>query len=88
MLRMMGLVAPAPGASVALRARGMLILVLIVLAFVIVGFALAKLVALPFGGVGTIGAILLGLLIVAAVLGTLTLVGRRRQKKMKADRGG
>jgi len=88
MLRMMGLVAPAPGASVARRARGMLILVLIVLAFVIVGFALAKLVALPFGGVGTLGAILLGLLIVAAVLGTLTLVGRRRQKKMKADRGG
>jgi hypothetical protein len=53
---------------------------------VLVGFGLAKLVALPFGGVGTFGAILLGLLIVAAVLGVLTLLGRRRQAKMKAQR--
>src|SRR5919202_1760031 len=86
LLRMMGLVAPAPGASLALRARGMLILVLIVAALVALGFGVAKLVALPFGGVGTAGAILLGLLIVAAVLGVLTLVGRRRQSKVKADR--
>ena len=34
-----------------------------------IGFGLAKLVALPFGGVGTFGALLLGLLIVAAILG-------------------
>jgi len=86
LLRMMGLVAPAPGASLAIRARGMLILVLIVVALVAIGFALAKLVALPLGGVGTIGGILLGLIIVIAVLGVLTLVGRRRQAKMKADR--
>jgi hypothetical protein len=88
MLRMMGLVAPAPGASLALRARGMLILVLIVVALVALGFGLANLVALPFGGVGAAGGILLGLIIVAAVLGVLTFVGKRRQAKMKADRAG
>jgi hypothetical protein len=86
LLRVMGLVAPAPGASIWLRARGMLLLVLIVLALVAVGFGVAKLVALPFGGVGTVGAIFLGLVIVVAVLGVLTLLGRRRQAKMKADR--
>lgn len=88
MLRMMGLVAPAPGASLALRARGMLVLVLIVVVLLAIGFGLGKLIALPFGGVGTIGGILLGLIIVAAVLGALTLVGKRRQAKMKADRAG
>lgn len=87
LLRMMGLVAPAPGASVAMRARGMLILVLIVVALVVVGFGLAKLVALPLGGVGTFGGILLGLLIVAAALGVLTVAGKRRQSRMQAERG-
>ena len=87
LLRMMGLVAPAPGASVAMRARGMLILVLIVVVLVALGFGLAKLVALPLGGVGTFGAILLGLLIVAAALGVLTVLGKRRQSRMQADRG-
>ena len=87
LLRMMGLVSPPPGASVALRARGMLILLLIVLGLMAIGYGLAELVALPFGGVGVIGGILLGLLIVVAVLGVLTLVGRRRQARMKAERG-
>ena len=88
MLRMMGLIAPPAGASFGARARGMLILLALVLMLVLVGFGLAKLVALPFGGVGTIGALLLGLLIVAAALGVFFLLGRRRQAKMKAERAG
>jgi len=86
MLRMMGLIAPSSGAGMAVRARGILILLAIVVLLVLMGFGLAKLVALPFGGVGTIGAVLLGLLIVAAVLGLLTLFGRRRQARVKAER--
>jgi hypothetical protein len=86
MLRLMGLIAPPPGASFALRARGILIIVAIVLVLLAVGFGLAKLVALPFGGVGTFGAILLGLVIVAAILGVLALLGRRRQAKAQAAR--
>ena len=86
MLRMMGLVAPAQGASVAARVRGVLILVAIVVLLVLLGFGLAKLIALPFGGVGILGGLLLGLLIVAAALGLLTLFGRRRQARVKAER--
>ncbi len=86
LLRIMGLVAPPPGASLALRARGILLLVAFVVLLIAVGFGIAKLVALPFGGVGTVGALLLGLVIVAAVLGVLTLFGRRRQARMKAER--
>ena len=51
-----------------------------------VGFGLAKLVALPFGGVGTFGAVLLGLVIVMAVFAVLAVVGRRKQAKAKAAR--
>jgi len=86
MLRMMGLIAPAQGASTPARARGVLILLAIVVLLVLMGFGLAKLIALPFGGVGILGGLLLGLLIVAAVLGLLTLFGRRRQARVKAER--
>jgi hypothetical protein len=70
------------------RARGTLLLVAIVLLLLAIGFGLAKLVALPFGGVGTFGAVLLGLVIVAVILGILTLLGRRRQAKAAAKRAG
>ncbi|MGI8750093.1 MAG: hypothetical protein ACR2J6_06035 [Thermoleophilaceae bacterium] len=88
LLRMMGLIAPPPGTSVAMRARGVLILVALVLVILAIGFGLAELAALPFGGVGILGGLLLGLLIVAAVLGVLTLLGRRRQARVKAERTG
>jgi hypothetical protein len=81
MLRLMGLIAPPPGSSSLMRARGILLVVLLVIVLLAIGFGLAKLIALPFGGVGTFGAILLGLLIIAAVLGVLTLLGRRRQAR-------
>src|SRR5436190_10368754 len=84
LLRLMSLVAPPPNSSVWMRTRGFLILAALVVALVLIGFGLAKLIALPFGGVGTIGGILLGLLIVAGALGLLALVGRRRQEKARA----
>ena len=42
--------------------------------------------AMPLGGIGTGGAILLGVLVVVAVLGVLTLFGRRRQRRAQAER--
>jgi hypothetical protein len=88
-LRLMSFISPPPGASTLIRARGFLLLMLIVFVLMAAGFGLAKLAALPFGGVGTVGAVLLGLLIVVAVIGVLTLVGRRRQAKAKeAARAG
>lgn len=88
LLRVMGLVAPPPGASLALKVRGYLLLILLVVVLVAVGFGLAQLVSLPFGGVGVLGGLLLGLFIVVAVLGVLTFFGKRRQSRMKAERAG
>src|SRR3954467_4638459 len=48
LLRLMGLIAPPPNASFALRARGFLILIALVVVLVAIGFGLAELIALPF----------------------------------------
>jgi hypothetical protein len=82
-LRFMGLIAPPAGASVLLRARGILLLLVVVALLIAVGLGLVKLVALPFGGVGTGAGLLLGALVALAALGVLTLVGRRRQAKAR-----
>jgi hypothetical protein len=84
MLRLMGLVSPPPGASILARARGIAILLGIVVVLLAVGYGLAELVALPLGGIGFLGGLLAGVLIVIAVLGVLVLLGRRRQAKAKA----
>lgn len=88
MLRLMGLVAPPPGAGALLRIRGILLLLGIVALLLVLGFAVVQLVALPFGGIGTVGGILLGLLAVVVALGILAFFGRRRQAKAKAARAG
>jgi hypothetical protein len=92
LLRLMGLLAPPPGSGPMARVRGIGMIVLIMIVLLVLGFGIAKLVALPFGGVGTFGAVLLGLLILAVALGALALVGRRRQAKAlsarTAARGG
>ena len=88
LLRLMGLLAPPAGAGKLARVRGIAILLAIVLVLLLIGFALAKLVGLAFGGISTPGAVLLGIVIIAIALGVLALVGRRRQKRALAARRG
>ena len=83
-LRLMGLISPPESAPRWQRIRGFLLLLAIVFVLLAIGFGLAKLVALPFGGVGTLGAVLIGFVIIVAVLGILTVLGRRRQAKAQA----
>jgi hypothetical protein len=87
-LRFMGLIAPPPGSSVAVRARGFLLLAVIVVVLLAAGFGLVELVSLPFGGLPLTAALLLGALVVAVALGVLTLLGRRRQARARAQRAG
>jgi hypothetical protein len=82
-LRLMGLIAPPESAGRLVRVRGFALLLLVVFLMLALGFGLAKLIALPFGGVGTLGGMLLGLVVVVVILGVLTLVGRRRQAKAR-----
>jgi hypothetical protein len=86
MLRLMSLVAPPPGSSILLRVRGWLLLLAIIVVALLIGFGLAKLIALPFGGVSTGVAFFYGFLIVVVALGALAFFGRRRQKRAQAER--
>ena len=83
-LRIMGLIAPAPGASIAMKARSVLIVLAIVVALLAVGSAVAALVLLPFGGGSLLSTIFLGLLVVIVALAVLGFVGKRRQAAAKA----
>ena len=84
LLRIMGFIAPPQNAPWYMKVRAILLVVLAVAVLLAIGFLVVKLVALPFGGASTGGALLLGLLLIVVVLGVLILIGRRRQAKARA----
>jgi hypothetical protein len=86
LLRLMGLVAPPPGSSILLRARGVLIVIGLVVGILALGLGIVELVALPFGGIEVGQGLVLGALLAAVVLGIFAFFGRRRQKRMQAER--
>jgi len=83
-LRLMGLLAPPQGASLWVRLRGYLLILGIVVVLLAIGFGIVKLIALPFGGVGTGFGLLLGLVVIMLALGVLAFVGRKRQARAQA----
>jgi len=88
LLRVAGLLAPPASAGMLARVRGIVLVVLLVIGLIGLGFGIVKLVALPFGGVGTVTAVWVGLLVIIVALAVLALVGRRRQAKARAARAG
>src|SRR3954462_11199243 len=82
-LRFMGIVAPPPGSSIFLRARGILLVIFLVVALLALGWGIIQLVSLPFGGIDPGVSIFWGFLLVCVVLGVLFLFGRRRQKRAR-----
>ena len=81
LLRFMGIVAPPASAGGLARARGILVLLLLVVAILALGWGIIRLVALPFGGIGAGVSIFWGFLLVCVVLGVMAFIGRRRQKR-------
>ena len=84
LLRVMGFLAPPASAPWYVKARGFLIIILLVVALLAIGFGIVKLVALPFGGAGTTLSLILGVVVILAILGALALFGRLRQQRAKA----
>lgn len=91
-LRIMGLIAPRQGASTLMKIRGGLIILAIFVVLLSVGFGVASLVLLPFGGGSVFGAAGLGLLIVVVAIAVLSFVGKRKQsaqrEKARSARAG
>jgi tetratricopeptide (TPR) repeat protein len=86
-LRAMGLLIPPASAGILARLRGILLILVLVIALLAVGLGLVELVSLPFGGIGLAPGILLGLFVVIAVLGVAAMIGRRRRDRAKAASG-
>ncbi len=78
-LRLMGLIAPPKGASMVARLRGGLIILALVVVLLALGFGIATLVLLPFGGGSTFGSLALGVLVVIAAIAILAFLGKRKQ---------
>ncbi|HEX7298494.1 MAG TPA: hypothetical protein VF257_05775 [Solirubrobacteraceae bacterium] len=83
MLRAMGLLAPPASAPWYLKVRGFALILLLIVLLLALGFGIVKLVSLHFGGVGTGFGLILGLVVIVAILGVLTLLGRLRQKRAR-----
>src|ERR687895_1697431 len=86
MLRMMGLLLPPASAGMLARIRGILLILAMVIVLLAVGLGVVKLIALPFGGIGTASAIFFGFLLVVIAIAVLVILGRRRQARAQAAR--
>jgi len=88
LLRVMGFLAPPASAPWYIKARGFILIVLLIVALVALGFGIVKLVSLPFGGVSTSLGLILGVVVILVILGALALFGRFRQQRAKARAAG
>ena len=87
-LRLTGLLVPPPGAGILLRIRGIFLLLLLVAVLLGIGFGIAQLIGLAFGGISIGGGLLLGFVIVVIALGLLAFLGaegRRRRATRHAQ---
>ena len=85
-LKFMGLVAPPKSAGALARTRGVLLIILIIVAILLLGFGIVNLVALPFGGISLDLGIFYGIVLVIVAIGVLAYFGRKRQQKAVAQR--
>ena len=85
-LRFMGIVAPPKSAGILARTRGIVIVILLIIAVLALAFGIVNLLALPFGGISLDLGIFYGFVLVLVALGVLIYFGRRRQKRAKAER--
>jgi hypothetical protein len=85
-LRMMGLIAPPGSAGIAARVRGILLGIVLLVAVLAIAFGLVYGIAQIFGGLSVDVSIFYALVLLLIVLGVLAFYGRRRQKRMQAER--
>ncbi len=85
-LRAMGIIAPPRGSGALKRVRGVVVIILIVIALLAAGLGIVELIALPFGGLALPPGVLLGVILDLVVLGILTQLGRRRRNAALAKR--
>ena len=85
-LQLLGLIAPPASAGILARIRGILLIVVLVIAVLALGFGIVYGIGQAAGGISVQAAIFYGFLLVVVVVGVLAVVGRRRQRRMRAER--
>jgi len=80
-LRFMGLLVPPASAGILARIRGVLLIILVVIALLALGLGIVELISLPFGGLGLAPGLLLGFFLALAAVSVLAIVGRRRRDR-------
>src|ERR1019366_9469634 len=85
-LKFMRLVAPPASAGILPRIRGILVVILLIVAVLLVGFGIVKLIALPFGGLSLDLSIFYTIVVVLVAFGALAYFGRRRQRRAQEQR--
>lgn len=83
-LQAMGLLVPTSSAGILARIRGVILIILLVIALIAVGLGIVELVSLPFGGIGIAPGVLLGFFVVLAVLGVIAAIARRRRNRARS----
>lgn len=86
-LRAMGLLAPPASAGILARIRGILLIIVLIIALIALGLGIVELVSLPFGGLSLAPGILLGLFVAIATLVVIFAIGRRRRDRASAAAG-
>jgi len=86
-LRAMGLLLPPGSAGILARIRGILLIIVLIIALLALGLGVIELISLPFGGIGVAPGVLLGFILVAIVITVLVMIGRRRRDKARAAAG-
>ena len=85
-LRLMGVLAPPASAGPLARIRGILLVLALFVAILVLGFGIVSVIALPLGGLSLDVRIFYGVLLVVVVVIVLAYFGRKRQKRMQAER--
>jgi hypothetical protein len=85
-LQLLGLIAPPSSAGILARIRGILLIIVLVVGVLALGFGIVYGIGQAAGGISVDLAIFYGFLLVLVVLGVLFFLGRRRQRRAKAER--
>jgi hypothetical protein len=85
-LKFMGLVAPPASAGILARIRGIVLIIVLLVSVLAVGFGIVYGIGQVAGGLSVDVSIFYGFLLVLVVFGVFLFFGRRRQKRVEAER--
>jgi hypothetical protein len=85
-LQFMGLIAPPKSAGLFARVRGVVLMIALLVLVLALGFGIVYGIGSAAGGISIDISIFYGFVLVAIVFGVLAYIGRRRQKRARAQR--